>query len=81
MNHAPSSLARPSSLLLTLRTSGGCEYEWGPFRRLFPPGVLSEKEGEGELGGRVMELMRLGPLSILRGAGKQQQGTTINTHT
>ena len=29
--------------------------------------MLSEKEGDGELGGRVMELMRLGPLSILRG--------------
>lgn len=34
--------------------------------RLPPPGILSENEGDGELGGKVMELMRLGPLSILR---------------
>jgi len=42
-------------------------------RRLPPPGVLSEKEGDGELGGRVMELMRLGPLSILQGPGGEKQ--------
>lgn len=35
-------------------------------RRLPPPGVLSENEGDGELGGRVMELIKLGPLSILQ---------------
>lgn len=34
-------------------------------RRLPPPGVLSENEGDGELGGRVIELIKLGPLSIL----------------
>lgn len=28
--------------------------------------MLSENEGDGELGGRVMELIKLGPLSILR---------------
>lgn len=27
--------------------------------------MLSENEGDGELGGSVMELIRLGPLSIL----------------
>ena len=41
-------------------------YEWGPLSRLPPPGVLSENEGDGELGGRVMELIKLGPLSILQ---------------
>lgn len=45
-------------------TSEACEKEWGPLRRLPPPGVLSENEGDGELGGRVMELIKLGPLSI-----------------
>lgn len=34
-------------------------------RRLPPPGVLSENEGDGELGGSVIELIKLGPLSIL----------------
>lgn len=34
-------------------------------RRLPPPGVLSENEGDGELGGSVMELIKLGPLSNL----------------
>ena len=37
--------------------------------RLDPPGLPSENEGDGELGGRVMELIRLGPLSILRWIG------------
>lgn len=41
--------------------------------RLPPPGVLSENDGDGELGGRVMELMRLGPLSILPGERWRQQ--------
>lgn len=27
--------------------------------------MLSENEGDGELGGKVMELIKLGPLSIL----------------
>lgn len=57
---------------LTFRPSEACEYEWGPLRRLSPPGVLSEKEGEGELGGRVMELIKLGPLSILHKMGWDQ---------
>ena len=35
-------------------------------RRLPPPGVVSVNEGDGEEGGRVMELRRLGPLSSLR---------------
>lgn len=51
---------------LTFRLSVACVYEWGPLRRLPPPGVLSENEGDGELGGRVIELIKLGPLSILR---------------
>ena len=62
---------------LTLRPSEACEYEWGPFRRLPPPGVLSENEGEGELGGRVMELIKLGPLSIL---GLKTQELNITQH-
>lgn len=33
--------------------------------RLPPPGVVSVNEGDGEEGGRVMELRRLGPLSNL----------------
>lgn len=42
-------------------------------RRLPPPGVLSENEGDGELGGRVMELIKLGPLSILYQVEWEQQ--------
>lgn len=41
-------------------------YECGPFSKLPPPGVLSENEGDCEVGGRVMELSRVGPLSRLK---------------
>lgn len=40
-------------------------YECGPFSKLPPPGVLSENEGDWEVGGRGMELSRVGPLSRL----------------
>lgn len=54
-------------------------YEWGPLRRLPPPGVLSENEGDGELGGRVMELIKLGPLSILQQVEREQQRDKLTT--
>lgn len=61
-----------SLVWLTFSPSEACEKEWGPLRRLPPPGVLSENEGDGELGGRVMELIKLGPLSILQKVGWEQ---------
>lgn len=49
-------------------------------RRLPPPGVLSENEGDGELGGRVIELIKLGPLSILNQRGWEHQKEKVNNN-
>lgn len=58
-------------------------YECGPFSKLPPPGVLSENEGDCEVGGRVMELSRVGPLSRLkerqRRGENQKQESCIRT--
>lgn len=41
-----------------------CVYECGPFSRLPPPALLSLYDGEGELGGSVIDPRRLDPLSL-----------------
>ncbi len=45
--------------------SAACVYECGPFSRLPPPALLSLYDGEGELGGSVIDPRRLDPLSLL----------------
>lgn len=43
--------------------------------------MLSENEGDGELGGRVIELIKLGPLSILHQVEwEQQRERQVNNH-
>lgn len=42
--------------------------------------MLSEKEGEGELGGNVMELIKLGPLSILHKEEGVKAGSKHDKH-
>lgn len=42
--------------------------------------MLSENEGDGELGGKVMELIKLGPLSILHQVKWGKQQDKVNNH-
>lgn len=42
--------------------------------------MLSENEGDGELGGRVMELIKLGPLSILHQVEWEQQRHKVSNN-
>lgn len=43
--------------------------------------MLSENEGDGELGGSVIELIKLGPLSILFKQGGRGGGKKLNRKT